>query len=382
MTPFSPRTRTPSLPSQEGDLDALAVVGRGACTPLGLTAAATWAEVRAGTTRFAETGVADAAGDPVRACSLPLLGSHASRIERVAALLTEAVAECLGSTVASELPEPLAVLLVLPAGATLEPVDAGPVCRAVRRVCPPGLELALAEEETVRGGRAGLFRALSAAGARLTRGTDAAVLVAAADSRCDPASLSILSEAHRTLGRTNPDGLLPGEGAGAALLASASHAQRRAWPAVAHVLAVARATEPHPARGDVPSGAEGLSTAFRRLRTDPLAGTTRTDCVLSCQTGESAWEREFAYAYLRNDALMPEPLVITHLAASIGDAGAGTAAVHLALAPDRLDALESSVAGTSSEQDLPARRGLLYGSASDGSVGACVVERRLDEAHR
>ncbi len=44
-----------------------AVAEVGLCTPLGLTAAVSVAEMAAGTLRFAETEVSDAAGEPVRA---------------------------------------------------------------------------------------------------------------------------------------------------------------------------------------------------------------------------------------------------------------------------------------------------------------------------
>ena len=51
----------------------LAILGYGLCTPLGLGARVTGAEIVAGTTAFADTEVSDRTGEPARASRLSLI---------------------------------------------------------------------------------------------------------------------------------------------------------------------------------------------------------------------------------------------------------------------------------------------------------------------
>ncbi|HYO68749.1 MAG TPA: hypothetical protein VEU33_21980 [Archangium sp.] len=112
--------------------------------------------------------------------------------------------------------------------------------------------------------------------------------------------------------------------------------------------------------------AEGLTNAFRQLRLHPLTGARRVDHILSCQTGETFWAQEFNYAYLRNAALMPEPLTMSQVAESLGDVGAAAGAIQLGSALHLLSRLEK-------DAEEPARV-LVYGCADAGHVGTCIIE--------
>jgi 3-oxoacyl-[acyl-carrier-protein] synthase-1 len=83
--------------------------------------------------------------------------------------------------------------------------------------------------------------------------------------------------------------------------------------------------------------------------------------VLSCQTGEGYWAKEFAQAYLRNAALFPEPLQVEELATTLGDVGAAAGALQVGYG---LHLLKKRGGG----------RALVYGSSDTGGVGACVLE--------
>lgn len=322
----------------------LAVLRIGLGTPLGLTAPTTLAAARAGIVRFAETTHEDRHGEPLRASRLTRLEPACERSRRIAALAGWAVQDCL-ATLASASPLPLYFAAPAPGDA---PVDEAAVLEALRSEAPVPLE----RREVVRGGRAGMFQLLAA----VARDAPPLALVLAADSLCDPTTLQKLGERDRVLG-TRRDGLIPGEAAGALLLARG--------PAPIGERPLARITactlgqvSRHPER--VQALADGLGDAFARLARQPLVGDRRPRCVASCQTGEVFEARAFSYAALRQAPLMPEPLVHLRACDSFGDTGAGAPALALALALHHLRAHPG--------------RALLYGSGEDGALGACVLD--------
>jgi len=94
-----------------------------------------------------------------------------------------------------------------------------------------------------------------------------------------------------------------------------------------------------------------------------VAGARRVDAVFACQPGEAFWPTEFSRAYLRNAALMPEPLQVRTVGECLGDAGAGAGPVMLGAALYRRG-----------RRAQDGSRTLVYGCADGGKVGACVVE--------
>ncbi|MBZ5714681.1 3-oxoacyl-ACP synthase [Nannocystis pusilla] len=324
------------------------VVRVGLGTPLGLSAPTTLAAVRAGVVRFAETDHDDGHGEAIRASRLGRLEPGLTRSARVAALAGWALRDCLGGLSPGALASPLPLVLALaePGGA---PVDEAAIVHALQAEAPAPLEL----REVVCAGRAGLFQLLE----RLT-GRDA--LVIAADSLCDPSTLGRLERRGRVLAARR-DGLIPGEAAGALLLARGPSAAASECPPPARVIAC---TSGHMTRGAdrVRDLADGLTAVFGRLARDPGASGERPRCVSSCQTGEVAEARAFTYAALRQAPLMPEPLVHLRACESFGDTGAAAPALALALAIHHLQ-----------RRGEPGRA-LLYGSADDGAIGACLVD--------
>ncbi|WP_304466061.1 3-oxoacyl-ACP synthase [Vitiosangium sp. GDMCC 1.1324] len=338
------------------------VVGLGLCTPIGTSARMTLASLRAGLVRFAETEVLDEVGRPVRASRLSLLEASLSRTERMVALGRQALAGV----------RPL--LAGLPKGRVplyLGLPEAGVGAEVERESLVAGL-LAGAEGrlEVVKvheAGRAAFFEALAAARADLHSGRAGALaLVGAVDSLGDGASLKTLAAARLHLGRQNPDGRIPGEAAGFVALARPGAPKALGLEITGVVLGTALGVEPRPFAQRAPSLAEGLTAVLRTLRLDAVAGGRRVEGVLACQPGESFWGTEFTRAYLRNAALMPEPLRVHIAGEGLGDAGAGAGPVMLGVALHRARWREHR-----------ARRTLVYGCADGGRVGACVVEMRF-----
>ncbi|MCY1080183.1 3-oxoacyl-ACP synthase [Archangium lansingense] len=342
----------------------LAIMSLGLCTPLGLTARTTQAEVAAGTVRMFQTDVEDIRGEPVRASVLKPLEEGLPRGERMAAMAVTALEDCMrGAPPPGK--HPLPVVLGLPEPEGGAPLDGQKLARAVLEA-GAAWRLQLADGGLLARGRAAFFQALCWAGEMLDSKRYPFVLVGAVDSLCDRESLRMLAARGRTLGGPNRDGIIPGEGAGFVLLARAGGLETRATEARGLVLGCALARdERHFLQSQPPLG-HGLTEAFRRLRAHPVAGTRRADFFLSCQPTEAFWGREFTHAYLRNASLLPEPLAGEVIAGSLGDPGAAAGVIQVGMA--------LHARGGWGEARPGPWRTLVYGSSDGGHIGACMVE--------
>lgn len=342
-----------------------AILAVEACTPVGLTARTTAAEIASETIRFAETEVLDRRGDPVRASRLTLMDPGETRSQRMTALASTALHGLLEQVKALRLSRaPLFLGMPEPGGGGA--VDEEGIAGALRRL---GSRLQVKLEVSAKAeGRASFFAALAAATREIeARRTDVA-LVGGVDSLCDPETLEHLSRAGRTLGQSR-DGIIPGEGAALLLLGDGAVERAAADAGAAAVrgamLACALAREPASFQSGQPCLGDGLSEAFRALRRDPDAGGRRAAAVFSGQTGETFWAHERARAYLRNVALMPEPYLEYLVAENLGDVGAAAGAIQAAYALHRLH-----------PGRLERPRALVYACSDSGHVGACVLEAR------
>jgi 3-oxoacyl-[acyl-carrier-protein] synthase-1 len=335
------------------------LIGLGLCTPIGTSAQMTLASRRAGIVRFQETEVLDEFGELVRASRLTLLESSLSRTERMMALGREALVGVQPVLAEARLKR-VPLYLGLPETGLGAEVKREALVAALLAEAGGMLELVGVHG----GGRAAFFEALAAARADLRSGRAGPLaIVGALDSLCDGASLRALAAARLHLGPQNPDGRIPGEAAGFVAVSRPGATETRGIKAMGVVTGVALGVEPRPFAQRAPSLAEGLTGVFRTLRLDAVAGARRVDAVLACQPGEEFWPTEFSRAYLRNAALMPEPLRVSTVGECLGDAGAGAGPVMMGAALYRRG-----------RQALGALRTLVYGCADGGRVGACVVE--------
>jgi 3-oxoacyl-[acyl-carrier-protein] synthase-1 len=334
----------------------------GIATPLGLSSQATSCAIAAGLTGFTTTEARDRAGDPARASRLAQLGAETPREDRMLFLARHALAECLAELDPRRLTS-IACYLALPESHG-RPFDEAYVVRGVRDLAGAQLPLDWSARP-LRLGRAGVFHALEAATGLIASGRAPLALIGGVDSHCDRGSLRHLIQHDRILGRHNLDGLIPGEGAGFVLLArrDASHAF---GPPRGQLLSAATARDALPFGQRSPLPAVGLTTAFRQLRR-AHAGQPRPQLLYSCQTAESFWGRELNHAYLRNGELMPEPFRTTTIADSLGDAGAASPVVQLAMACRGL--------AMGARAGRPISHAIVYGAADHGEVGACIVAR-------
>lgn len=344
----------------------LGIISVGLCTPLGLDRETTVREIAAGSDRFEETSVTDAAGAPVRACALSLLPRGATRTERMMVMAWTALDEPLAAAAQLGVVHlPFALGLPEPSGEGHVDVDA--VVEAIHeRAAAFGITLTLVPGGVRLEGRAAWFGAVRSVVSCMSSEQPFA-LVGAVDSRCDTSSLVHLASTGATLGSTNVQGMIPGEGAGFVLVSTSTGSPSgQPWP---RLRAVATGSEavPFVRSRERPSLSMGLTAVMSALRSDLRADPLRPERVLSCQTDASFWGTELVRAYLRNVDVFPEPLRIDLLSEALGDAGAAAAVIQLAVA---LHAAPDVGDGPSEDR----RRALVYGCADTGPVGACCIE--------
>jgi 3-oxoacyl-[acyl-carrier-protein] synthase-1 len=327
----------------------------GACTPLGLTASATAAAFRAGLMPACETWLKSRGGDPIRAHYLAVLPNNYSRHERMVALAGHALDDLAQSAPLGQ-GAPVSAFVAFP---ELDTESFGRISNAIVSLVSARITL-VGSPLFFCHGRSALFFALDAALTALDSGACERALVGAVESLCSPDVLKKLDADRRLLGPA-PDGIIPSEGA-AFLLLERSAADGEAGT----ILAASTGRESRHFRQSRPSSAQALSSVLRAVRTQPTVRGRRAGLMYTCETGEHFWSQEFALAYLRNIAIMPEPFSKTMAGESFGDLGAAAGGVMLVMG---MCTLARRASGRQS-----ARLFLLCGSSDDGHVGACLVE--------
>lgn len=239
------------------------VCGLGASTSVGRGAWTSAAAVRAGITGFVEHAfMVDDVGRPMHVAACPWLAAEPEPVARMIHCVESAIEEAAGNDEGG-LPARTRLIVALPAA---RPGLDDALAKRVEAALASTFASPVVDPRTVRMGHAGGLLAFEAALAVLTADPRACVIVAGTDSWLDPDALEWLESTGQLHGageRNNAWGLVPGEGAGAVLLARRAEAEMRGWPALAEVGAVGSATERHLIRtGEVCVGA-GLSEAFR-----------------------------------------------------------------------------------------------------------------------
>lgn len=287
------------------------IVGLGAATPLGLTIAQTAANVRAGLSAARETELLDPGYRRIIGCRLPpehlalrpVAGTTIRELE-LAGLAAIAVAEARRGIGGA-----------LPAFASLPDVDPAKVAARI-----PGVSVRRSFN-----GRAGGIQALAAAVAALAE--HPLVLVVAADSLLHPLVLGGLLAARRLSTESESDGIVPGQGAVAMLLARPDAAAGlRVWGRIG---GCGEAIDPGTPANDEPCAGDGLAAAMRAALGD---GPEPARSWWTTMTGERFFAPEFAAASIRcADRLQPDA-EIRHPAESLGDTGAASGLLAAVLA--------------------------------------------------
>ena len=333
----------------------MALYALGATCALGYTFRAAQPAMAAGMAAFAEVDMEGNDGERVVCSTLEGLGSVADRSGRIRGLVHYALSDLVASLDGHPL-DGLPVILGIDGERRQADLDA--FRDGMDATEGASLDLRSPVSGVVAQGRLSFLVALSRAHEALTAGRAPAVVVGAADTRCDPDTLAELRRGRRLL-NSRDDGTIPGEAAVFALLARVEPRSATSPRLLVHPPSFRR--DDPAVLYEAPARASGLAEAFAAQRT-AAEGRRRPMAVVSFETGEGHYTRAFMTAYLRNVELMPEPLEHVTIASTVGDCGAAAGGMALVHADWLLRWPEPR----------PGDSVLTYGHADDGGAGAVV----------
>ncbi|WNG49770.1 hypothetical protein F0U60_40885 [Archangium minus] len=318
----------------------LDIAAIGMVTPVGLTAPASAAAIRAGIARLGESQMYGKKGEPlvmglVRDDYLPpLTGSIRNQVgflSRQGRLLRLAAPALLEVCRGLELRQIPPLLLALPESWPAGAQSVGPALLG-QLAAQSGLQLDLRRSRTVQQGRAGGLVALRRALDLLTIQREPYVLVGGVDTYMDRSLLKALDKEERLAERGVSDGFIPGEAAAFLLLRLASQGRVSPIAPIARISSLGLGVEPGHLYSEQPYLGDGLADAFREVFNSLPPDAPRVRSVYAGLNGERFWAKEWGVAYLRNRARFEEQLDLEHPVDCIGDAGAAQGPLMLGLA--------------------------------------------------
>jgi 3-oxoacyl-[acyl-carrier-protein] synthase-1 len=315
----------------------LYVVGSGAVTAAGLTAPQTCAAIRAGLTGFA----AETLFEPFAAEQIVARIPSNWRLKRDPAqwiinLAIRAIREAVADASASAaVPSERTALFLTPPES-----DRGHPC--YDHIAPRDLLDRIATEgglsfhpasRAFDGGPAAGLGTVELAGRLMAQGAVDQVILAGVDSLVNPTDLARLAGGNRLSGGGNSQGLVPGEGAAAVVLAlRAPDTSQRPTCAI---LSSASAREENTVSSERFSQGQAMLSALREAsRKGEADGEPFVDFVISNANGEryAAWESMIARSRFYRTRRDRTPVAMA--AMSAGETGCASAALALVLARD------------------------------------------------
>jgi 3-oxoacyl-[acyl-carrier-protein] synthase-1 len=316
--------------------ETVVLVAAGASTPVGRSAAASAAAVRAGITGFTQHPyLVDTVGEPVRAAIAPWLDIALAGADRLEALLFPAIDEALavlrkvGEPAGQTLPMAIALGLGSPRPGVPSNVQSTMKARLREKF---GAQFSSAA--CFAAGHAASLLALDAAISKLRQGSLQACMVAGVDSYIDAQALEWLESSDQLHGAghlNNAWGLIPGEGAGALLLMTATTAKRLSLPALAMLLGAGHAQEQKCIKTDTVCIGEGLTSALK-VALAALPRQAKVSDIYCDMNGEPYRADEFGFAALRTKAHFESAGDFLAPADCWGDVAAAGGALHVMLA--------------------------------------------------
>jgi 3-oxoacyl-[acyl-carrier-protein] synthase I len=311
------------------------VIGVGACTPVGMHAAASAAAIRAGVSSFCQHPfMVDSSGKRMVVAAAPYLDAQSNGDQRLADLAALAVAESLAGIVDAGLGgASLPIFVGLPANRGGVRPDADLVRRRVtQEMSAAGVrarDVALFEA-----GHAGGAMALEAAWQAVSTGAAPIALAGGVDTYLEPAVLEWLDDCdqlHSSGEENNPYGFIPGEGAGFVLLASQSAAMQMGLDSMLSLRAAASTHESNLIKTEDPCIGEGMCKLVRMLASTLPVGE-RFDEIYIDINGEPYRSDEFGFATVRTNVHFADTSGFMAPADCWGDVGAASGPLYLILA--------------------------------------------------
>ena len=294
----------------------------GATTPIGRDAASSAAAVRAGISGFDNHPLAtDATGQPIRVAQASWLAPDLQGAARFEGLLSPALDQAVAPIVASGARVRVGLILALPEARPGVPMRLTESLRALA-----ASRFAFCETGTVGAGAAAGLLAVASACSRLAGGFVDACVVAAVDSHTGAPTLEWLEDNEQIHGAghaNNAWGFVPGEAAGALLIATAATLTRLTLTPLARVLSVGNATESRRIKTMTICTGEGMTAAFTASLAKLPPGQRVTDVVCDLN-GEPYRSDEFGFATMRTRQQFESPSDFVAPADCWGDVATAT----------------------------------------------------------
>jgi 3-oxoacyl-[acyl-carrier-protein] synthase I len=302
---------------------ALNVVSTGLMTPVGLSAPRACAAIRAKLANPTETAFMSADGQWLRAHQVPLDTAWRGR-RKLITMASSAAHEAL-DPFAGLSAESIPLMLCL-----AEQSRPGRIADLDRTLfagleAHSGLRFHPTLSRIVPRGKVGPLIALAEADKLMTDTGSEHVLIVATDSLLAGPTLAAYGEQRRLLHKANSNGFMPGEAAGALLVA-------RSGTRGLECLGIGFGVEPATFHSEEPLRADGMTQAIR----DALANAGLTLAQIGYRictlNGEQYWFKELDLACSRLLRGRHEFMDLWHPAESVGDSGAALAVICLSLA--------------------------------------------------
>lgn len=293
----------------------LAVLGVGMVSGVGLTAEESCAAIRCGINNFQEMRFIGSNGDWLVGSAVELEEPWRG-ITKLAKMAARAISECFAAAEGIK-PERIPVLMCV-----AEPERPGRF-EGLPQVLLQDIEQELGfrlhpHSRVIEQGRVGGVVALLQARRMLTEGRHARVIVAGVDTFLTGATLSAYDREDRLLRRDNSNGFIPGEAAGAVVLAAWQEGM--ATPLLVRGLGFGR--EPAPLGSGKPLRAAGLVQAIRGALDESEIELKDCDHRIADVSGEQYRFKEAALAVTRMLRERKQVFSLWHPADCIGEIGA------------------------------------------------------------
>ena len=308
------------------------IVTVGARTPLGLTAESSAAAVRAGINRMNEHSfIIDRVAEPVRIAQDSRLDPGLMGPERLIEMAITALEEICYKLepIRSGFPS-IPLLLGLPEE---RPGWTGEHIQAVRHgLSRKPMPVDLQPTEVFPQGHAAGLIALDTACTRIRTGQAELCVIGGVDSYLEYETLEWLDQNRQLATSYHRGAFLPGEGAGAFVVAADSIVQRYGLSSLATIRGIGTATEAHRIKTDAICLGEGLTASIRKAVMTLRLPDEAVEGVICDINGERYRSEEWGFTLLRFPEALVDPTGYDFPASCWGDVGAASGPLFIALA--------------------------------------------------
>lgn len=308
------------------------IVGVGARTPVGLTAVASAASVRAAISAIGEHPYCvDKAGEKMCVARDAKLPPELGGVKRFNELSKFAAKEALLPLIQSDIRISLPIFLGLP-----EPRPGLPANLAQELKHYLDSELSTANLQVMTttlpyGHSAGLM-AMEEGCRRIKEDQVEFCLIGGVDSYMEAETLEWLDDERQLMSGENRSGFPPGESSGFCLLASKEAAYRNRFTVLADVIDIATTMEKNRIKTDTICIGDGLSSAFSAITSKIKLPEEKINAIYCDINGERYRTEEFVFTALRQQAAFVDIHDTTHPADCWGDVGAASGPLFTCLA--------------------------------------------------